>query len=155
LRDGGRFLARAIASGLGSGYFPVAPGTAGSLAALLIGAALLAWSPWALAAAAVAATGTGLWAVARAACGGDPSWVVIDEFAGQWMTMLALARPSPLGLVLAFLLFRLFDILKPGPVGWADRQSGAAGVMGDDLIAGAIAAALLILLRTAFPAILA
>jgi phosphatidylglycerophosphatase A len=53
--------------------------------------------------------------------------------------------------LLAFLLFRLFDIAKPGPVGWADRQHGARGVMLDDVIAGALAAVLVLLARAILP----
>jgi phosphatidylglycerophosphatase A len=53
--------------------------------------------------------------------------------------------------LLAFLLFRAFDILKPGPVGWADRRKGAFGVMLDDVVAGALAAGVIGLLRTAWP----
>jgi phosphatidylglycerophosphatase A len=91
----------------------------------------------------LAATFGGYRAVRRAGIEGDPGWVVIDEFAGQWITLLALARPTVPGLIAAFLLFRIFDITKLGPVGWADRQHGAFGIMADDVIAGIIAAALL------------
>lgn len=80
----------------------------------------------------------------------DPSWIVIDEVAGQFVALLpvslgAAAAGAPVlalwpGWLAAFLAFRLFDIWKPGPVGWADRQGGALGVMLDDLIAGALAA---------------
>ena len=87
-----------------------------------------------------------MWAIRAARVEGDPGWVVIDEIAGQWIAMLALPRPTWLGLLAAFALFRLLDILKPGPVGWADRQGGAVGVMADDVIAGAIAAIVLSLL---------
>ncbi|MDB5379409.1 MAG: phosphatidylglycerophosphatase, partial [Rubritepida sp.] len=60
---------------------------------------------------------------------------------------LALAAASGwVGVMLAFALFRAFDILKPGPVGWADRQKGPFGVMADDVIAGALAAVVLLLL---------
>lgn len=138
-----RSLARLIASGFGSGYAPKAPGTAGSLAALVIGAGLLLLPPWVLPVAVLAASLAGLWAIPVAGGTDDPGWVVVDEFAGQWLAMVALAAPTPLGLLAAFVLFRLLDILKPGPIGWADRQHGAAGVMGDDLIAGAIAAGIL------------
>jgi phosphatidylglycerophosphatase A len=90
-------------------------------------------------------------AIQRAGVDGDPGWVVIDEFAGQWITLLALARPTVPGLIAAFLLFRLFDITKLGPVGWADRQHGAFGIMADDVIAGIIAAVLLGALRLLRP----
>ncbi|HEY0267287.1 MAG TPA: phosphatidylglycerophosphatase A [Rhizomicrobium sp.] len=147
-------LARLVASGFGSGYAPKAPGTVGSLVALVIGAGLLTLPVWVLPAAVLAATLGGLWAVARAGAGDDPGWVVIDEFAGQWLAMMALAAPTPLGLLAAFLLFRLLDIVKPGPIGWADRQHGAAGVMGDDMIAGAIAAGILWAVQSRFPGVL-
>ena len=140
-------IARLIASGFGSGYAPKAPGTAGSLAALIAGAALLWLSPWALLAAAALACMGGVWALRRLAPPGDPGWVVIDEFAGQWLALLGLASPSPFGLLAAFVLFRLFDIAKPGPVGWADRRHGPVWVMADDVIAGALAAGVLAVAR--------
>lgn len=147
-------LARVIASGLGSGLAPGAPGTAGSALAVVIGAGLLSLSPWALPAAIVLATLAGLWAIDAAEGTDDPGWVVIDEFAGQWLAMLPLATLSPPGLLAAFVLFRLFDIAKPGPVGWAERIPGAAGVMADDLVAGALAGALLWAMVRQWPGVL-
>jgi phosphatidylglycerophosphatase A len=135
--------ARFVASGGGAGLLPRAPGTWGSLAALAMGAAMLAASPWLLAAGTVAATIAGFWAIPRAGGDADPGWVVIDEVAGMWLTMLALPAPSWIGLALAFALFRLLDIAKPGPIGAIDRWHGAAGVMCDDLAAGFLGAALL------------
>jgi phosphatidylglycerophosphatase A len=150
-------MARLIAAGGGAGFFPVAPGTAGSVVGVALGVGLLAVSPWALLAGAVAAACGGVVAT-RAATGlgwrgadkNDPGWIVIDEIAGQMIALLALPRPSWLGVALAFALFRLFDIWKPGPVGWADRQGGAFGVMADDVIAGAIAFGILVLARASF-----
>jgi phosphatidylglycerophosphatase A len=84
-----------------------------------------------------------LCAVHAANVKGDPGWVVIDEFAGQWLALFGLAHASFTGILAAFLIFRVLDIAKPGPIGWVDRQHGAAGVMADDLIAGAIATAIL------------
>ncbi len=138
-------LAREIASGFGLGRAPAAPGTVASLAAVAAGARL----GRALPLAALAATVGGTLAVRRLPeVALDPGWVVVDEIAGQWIAMLGLGRrPSPAGLSLAFALFRGLDIAKPGPVGWADRKRGALGVMGDDVIAGAIAAVLLRLAR--------
>jgi phosphatidylglycerophosphatase A len=136
-------LARLIASGFGSGYAPRAPGTAGSLAALAAGWALLHGPAWALPAAILLACLAGWWAIGVAGGADDPGWVVIDEFAGQWIALLPLTHPSPLGLLAAFVLFRLLDIVKPGPIGWADRRHGALGVMADDVIAGGIAAIIL------------
>ena len=76
----------------------------------------------------------------------DPQFVVCDEFlAFAWVYLLVPVNWSTA--VAGFALFRLFDITKPGPVGWADRQPGPLGVMGDDLIAGALAAAALLLME--------
>ncbi len=144
-------LARFIAAGFGTGYAPVAAGTVASAAAALTGAGLLHLSPLALAVAALLATVGGMVAVRRAGVEGDPGWVVIDEFAGQWISLMALARPTLAGLVAAFVLFRLFDVTKLGPVGWADRQHGAFGIMADDVIAGIIAALVLVLVQLLRP----
>jgi phosphatidylglycerophosphatase A len=143
-----------IASGFGSGASPAAPGTAGSLVGLAIGAALLPVSHLLVAAAILIAIAGGLWSI-HAATGqsmlghteadhDDPGWIVIDEIAGQLIALLALHTLSLLGVTSAFALFRLFDITKPGPIGWADRQGGAAGIMADDLLAGLAAAAILL-----------
>ncbi len=136
-------LARLLASGFGSGFVPGAPGTAGAVLGLILGIPLLLAPTGVLALAALVISVVGLWAIRAADVDGDPGWVVIDEIAGQWIALLGLARPTFLGLAAAFALFRLLDIIKPGPVGWADRQGGAAGIMADDLIAGGIAAGIL------------
>jgi phosphatidylglycerophosphatase A len=147
-------FARFVASFCGAGWAPVAPGTAGSLAALLPGVALLALSPFALPVAVLAVSALGLWAVGAAGAEGDPGWVVIDEVAGQWIALLALSGPSLVGVLAAFALFRLFDISKPGPVGWADRRiAGAFGVMADDILAGLLAAGVLGLGRYLLPGV--
>ncbi|MFL5251643.1 MAG: phosphatidylglycerophosphatase A [Rhodopila sp.] len=147
-------LARFIAAGFGTGYAPRAPGTVASAAAVLVGAVLLAVFPPALALAALVATIGGFIAVERAGITGDPNWVVIDEFAGQWIALLALARPTVSGLLAAFILFRVLDITKPGPVGWADRRHGTFGIMADDVIAGAITALVLVMARLLWPELL-
>ena len=137
-------IARAIASGLGAGCLPRAPGTWASLLAAVAGAALLALGHQAIFFAAIAAAIGGVWAIAAAGVGADdPGWVVIDEIAGQFLALLPLGAPRPWPILLGFGLFRLFDIWKPGPIGWLDRRHDALGVMGDDLVAGALAAALL------------
>jgi phosphatidylglycerophosphatase A len=147
---------RLIAAGLGTGFSPVAPGTAGSLLGLALGAALLWASPFLLLAATLLLAFGGMPIVSHAVGipmrpalrpmpgdHDDPGWVVIDEVAGQCLALLALPRPSWGGVALAFALFRLLDVVKPGPIGWADRQGGAWGIMADDLIAG-FAACLLV-----------
>jgi phosphatidylglycerophosphatase A len=164
--------ARAIASLGGVGHVGVAPGTVASLLAAAAGAGLLAWHPAALWIGIVLAVAGGLAAVAAARVDGDPGWVVIDEVAGQWIALLPVARAgSPgfwaggfwpgafwqggfwPGILLAFALFRLFDIAKPGPVGWADRQTGAFGIMADDVVAGLLAALLGLAARVALGAL--
>jgi phosphatidylglycerophosphatase A len=145
-------MAEMIAGVFGIGRFPWAPGTLASFVAVVAGAGLLHFSPWLLAAAAIVATVAGLWAIAATGAGAaDPGWVVIDEVAGQWLTMLALPRPTLPGLLAAFLLFRLLDIAKPGPIGWADRRHDAIGVMADDVIAGLIGAGILLVVRAILP----
>ncbi|HEY3848515.1 MAG TPA: phosphatidylglycerophosphatase A [Acetobacteraceae bacterium] len=144
-------IARGMAAGFGTGFAPVAAGTVASAAATLVGAALLWWSPFALPAAVLLAAFGGLWAVRAAQVEGDPSWVTIDEFAGQWIALLGLSAATPIGLLAAFLLFRVLDVTKPGPIGWADRQHGAAGIMADDLIAGALTAGILWAVRVRWP----
>jgi phosphatidylglycerophosphatase A len=144
-------FARMVATAGGIGLVPLAGGTVASLAALAIGAGLTRLSPWALPGAALLASLGGYWAVRAAHAGDDPGWVVIDEVAGQWIAMLGLRDDRPLGLLAAFALFRLLDIAKFGPVGWADRRKSAGGVMGDDAIAGIIAAAILWATQAAWP----
>ena len=143
-----------IATFFGAGYLKPAPGTWGSLAALPAAYLLHLLGGFPLLA---AATGlvciAGYWATAemtRGKADHDPSEIVIDEVAGQWLAIWAISYPAwthdisitalwP-GWISAFVLFRLFDILKPGPVGWADRKQGPMGVMLDDVIAGILAA---------------
>ncbi|MEX5596608.1 phosphatidylglycerophosphatase A [Pseudophaeobacter sp. C1-32P7] len=147
-------IATAIGTVLGVGYLRPAPGTWGSLVALPLAYGLhLAGGFPLLAAVTLICTAAGLWAAAEMTRGKedlDPSEFVMDELAGQFLALWAISYPSwahgiditalwP-GWVTAFVLFRLFDILKPGPVGWADRKKGAVGVMMDDVIAGIFAA---------------
>lgn len=143
-----------IATAGGVGNLRPAPGTWGSLAALPVALVLLwVFGVWGLVVALAVVIALGFAAAqAEIAASGDddPSHVVIDEVAGQWVALLPVAigaahvgaAPTALwpGWIAAFVLFRLFDIWKPGPVGWADRQGGALGVMLDDLIAGVFAA---------------
>ncbi len=146
-------LARAIAGGFGCGRAPRAQGTVAAAAATLVAAFLLTFAPFLLPILILAALLSGLWAIRRLALTDDPSWVVIDEIAGQWIALLAAARGGPLLLLAGFVLFRLFDILKPGPIRSAERLPGALGVMADDVLAGAAAALLLLAARLAFPAL--
>jgi phosphatidylglycerophosphatase A len=146
--------ARLIATFFGAGLMRPAPGTWGSLAALPVAWAVhVLGGPWALALGALLAFGIGWWATQVETAGRDdpdPSEIVIDEVAGMWIALLpvsfgAAGRGVDVlalwpGIVAAFVLFRLFDIWKPGPVGWADRRHDPLGVMLDDVIAGVFAA---------------
>lgn len=135
-----------LATWFGAGLLPRAPGTWGSLAALPFGVALFWLSgPLGLLAATLAVFLLGLWAshsYEHAAAVKDPGAIVIDEVAGQWLALVP-AGLDPLGVVLAFVFFRIFDVAKPWPVGWADRNlKGAFGIMADDILAGLYAAVL-------------
>ena len=121
------------------GYFPVAPGTAGSAAALVI-YALLAWtgSTPAYVGATVAIFIVGVWAasIAERYFGGiDPGPVVIDEVVGMLIT-LAFVPVSWKSAFIGFIAFRVFDVIKPYPAGRLERLSGGLGVMADDAAAG-------------------
>lgn len=147
-------LARMTGTVFGIGRMRPAPGTWGSLAALPVFWALFMLGGLPLV---LLATGAvfilGVWATTALTEGQsdpDPSEIVIDEVLGQMIALLPLAIAASRhdlsilalwpGWVAGFLLFRLFDILKPGPVGWADRRHDPLGVMLDDAIAGLLAA---------------
>lgn len=134
------------------GLSPVAPGTAGSLGAVLLAPWLFAPLPlWARLAVLAAITVLGTVACHRAerALGRkDPGSVVIDELAGQWLTLAPFATLGLLDYILAFVFFRLFDIAKPPPVRQTERAlPGGLGVMADDLVAGLMAAGALGIVR--------
>jgi len=136
--------ARVAATFFWVGHAPRAPGTWGSLAAMPFAWLLLSHGGWqVLAVAAVLVTLVGFWAsglYAQALGSKDPGEVVIDEVAGQWIALLPAAL-DPVSFAVGFAAFRLFDITKPFPAGWADRKlEGAAGIMIDDLFAGLYAA---------------
>jgi phosphatidylglycerophosphatase A len=134
----------------GVGFSPWAPGTAGSLVALPFAWLIAgAWGAGALAAAAALLIALGWWAssVVVQFVGKDPRIVVVDEAMGQWLALVV--APFDVRYYLAgFALFRLFDVWKPWPVGWADRRvSGGLGVMLDDALAAIYAAGVLLLAR--------
>ncbi len=133
-----------VASWFGFGFINPAPGTWGSLGALPFGVAIFALGGVnALMVAAVIATLVGLWAADRfdkAMDGHDSKMIVIDEVAGQWIALIPAAL-NPALILFAFIAFRFFDILKPWPVSFFDKKvAGAVGVMGDDVLAGLMAA---------------
>jgi phosphatidylglycerophosphatase A len=147
-------VTRLVASFGYSGLLRPAPGTWGSLAAVAAALVLHALGGFpALLVALAVVVPLGWWATRAELSRSDdpdPSWIVIDEVAGMWIALLPVSFGAwhaglpalalwP-GWVTAFLAFRLFDIWKPGPIGWADRRGGATGVMLDDLLAGVFAA---------------
>jgi len=143
-----------LVTGFLTGLAPKAPGTVGSVAALVVWWWWLAPLGWPLQLGVIAAVFVlGIWLshrVARRYGVGDDPAIVIDEFAGLWLALLG-ASAELLPALAGFLLFRLFDIWKPWPVSVADqRVPGALGVMLDDLLAGALA---LIVLQVALLAI--
>lgn len=132
-----------IGTGFGSGFWPWGPGTAGALTGMLIWYALSFMLNSTLLFAVtlsciVVFTIAGTWAVRRLSpfWGSDPHKVVIDEMVGVWVPLLAVPA-SDIWLALAsFVLFRLFDILKPLGIRTLDRRKGAFYVMADDILAG-------------------
>ena len=131
-------LAVFLATAGGAGYAPIAPGTAGSAVGVLL--YILTWQ-WSLAGQLVllfVVSIAGVWAsheAARHFGREDPGPVVIDEVAGQLLTLI-FTGGSPVVLVLGFLVFRALDIVKPWPAGRFEDLPGGFGIMADDLMAG-------------------
>lgn len=130
-------------TGLYSGLSPKAPGTAGSVAALVLGAAvLLALSVETLALLTLLITLMGVREInklEKRTGVHDDGRIVIDEFSGMWITLLII-QPTWPQMILGFLFFRLYDIWKPSFIGKIDRDvPGGLGVMGDDVLAGFVA----------------
>ncbi len=136
----------------GIGQLRPGPGTWASVAAGLVAWGAILVMPVALITTAllvgvVVSTLLGLWcapAAIRHFASGDPAPVVIDEVAGTWLAIAlvpatTLATAPLVSVLVGILLFRVFDIAKPWPVGWFERLPGAVGIMADDLAAGAVA----------------
>jgi phosphatidylglycerophosphatase A len=142
-------LAVLVATWFGCGYSPVAPGTAGSLAALAIGIGLhewLGWSGWNFLLLAAMVSPVAVWAAgetARVKQIKDPSIVVIDEVLGQWITMAGAGELNWTTYLAALALFRLFDVWKPAPVRQLEALPGGVGINADDVMAGVYGAAVL------------
>ena len=138
-----------ISTWFGCGFSPQAPGTAGSVAALVIAVALHAlfgWNRWYFGALAILLMPAAVWAAgvtARTTGIKDPQFVVVDEVVGQWMTLAGAVKLNWITFLAALALFRLFDIFKPAPVRQLEALPGGWGINLDDLMAGVYAALVL------------
>jgi phosphatidylglycerophosphatase A len=135
-----------VATAGGAGLAPVAPGTAGAAVGVVLHLPLAALGPWLYALAVLALLSLGLRAAEAAErffCRKDDGRIVIDEVVGQLLALAPLALPGLgtgwLPVVTGFVAFRVFDVWKPAPVRRAERLGGGAGVMLDDVVAGALA----------------
>lgn len=135
--------AHLVSLGFGAGLSPVVPGTVGTLVAIPIAWALWTWTnDTVLLFAAFAALIGGAWAAQRTGTAlgrADHGSIVIDEI-GAFLLMLYFVGPSPVRVAFAFVLFRIFDIVKPPPIGMVDaRFKTGIGVVADDVIAAGFA----------------
>ena len=135
-----------LALGFGSGAAPKAPGTCGTLVAVLIYWPLSQLSPEHYLLMLLVTSVMGIYICGQTAKDlgvHDHGSIVWDEFVGFWITMFA----APVGwvwVVVGFVLFRFFDIIKPWPISWIDKKiTGGFGIMLDDVIAGVMAAVVL------------
>lgn len=140
-----RKLRSILATAFFVGRIPGAPGTWGSVAAVALFVA--AGMPVGAAGFAVAVGFllVGLWAASGAAASfgeSDPGPIVIDEVAGMWLALVAGGARTAAAVAAAFVLFRIFDIVKPFPICRLERIHGSAGIMADDIAAGLASAAL-------------
>jgi len=142
-----------LAFGFGSGAAPKAPGTFGTLAAIPVYLLLAQLPLWAYIAVLVVTFMFGVYLCDQASKDmgvHDHGGIVWDEFVGYWIAMAAL--PFHWGWIIAgFVLFRLFDILKPFPISWLDKRvHGGFGIMIDDVLAGLFALIILQVVRYSF-----
>jgi phosphatidylglycerophosphatase A len=145
-------IAWVIATWFGCGYVPRAPGTMGTLGAIPLYLLVAQRGQAGVAVAAAVVTGVGVWAasvVARDLKKKDPQIVVVDEVAGLLLTMIPMREVTWLGVVLGFVLFRLFDMLKPWPIRKLEALPGGWGIVLDDVGAGIAGAAVMAGLRFA------
>jgi phosphatidylglycerophosphatase A len=142
-------LANLISTWFGCGRSPVAPGTVGSAAAVLIAIAIERFfnlQPIGFAVLALLLLAPAIWAAgvsARAAKAKDPQFVVVDEVIGQWIALAGARTLNWKSYLAAFVLFRVFDIWKPPPVRQLERLPGGIGINADDAMAGVYAALVL------------
>ncbi|WP_201580551.1 phosphatidylglycerophosphatase A family protein [Psychrobacter glacincola] len=153
--------------GLGSGLPRRAPGTWGTVGGLIVAIPLLSLGFVPFLIITILSCVIGSWICGRTSelmGGHDNPHIVWDEWAGMWLTLLPLSYmgiadgnfwqniaqiSSIVAIIIAFILFRFFDIIKPPPIGWADKKvAGGLGIMLDDIIAGIMAAAVWIIMYT-------
>jgi phosphatidylglycerophosphatase A len=134
-----RQSARQIATWFGCGRVSVGPGTAGSFGAIPLHLLLSLLGPVAHTAVVVAVSAVGIWAAGEHAAElgeKDPQSIVIDEVAGTLIALGLVRSRGPAALIAAFVLFRVLDIAKPGPIERAQHAPGGLGIMADDFLAG-------------------
>jgi phosphatidylglycerophosphatase A len=145
-------VAWTIATWFGCGLVPKAPGTMGTLGAIPLYLLMAHLGRTSVAAAALAVTAVGIWAgtvVARELGKKDPQVVVVDEVAGFLVTMIPVREASWLAVLVGFVTFRLFDIIKPWPARRLEGLPGGWGIVLDDIAAGVFGAVVLVALRLA------
>ena len=137
-----RHPAQLLAFGFGSGLAPKAPGTFGTLAAIPLYLLIADWPILQYTVFIVLASALGVWVcdvASRQLRVHDHPGIVWDEFVGYWITMWAVPSGWP-WVVAGFVVFRVFDIIKPWPVSVLDKEvGGGLGIMVDDMLAGALA----------------
>lgn len=145
------FPERVIVTGLGSGYSPIAPATAGSAVFCLIFWFVPSALTWPGILLILPAFFAGVWLSSRAEneFGHDGGPIVIDELIGQWITLIAVPHTYT-GFVVGFFLFRLLDIWKPLGIRSSQKAPAGWGVMLDDLLAGILGAVILLIARLFF-----
>lgn len=144
-------IANLISTWFGCGYVPVAPGTAGSVAAIVIAWVLVSYLHWGamhfavLCAFALIPAVWAAGATARQMANKDPPRIVVDEVLGQWFALTGATAFNWKSWLGAFCLFRLFDIWKPSPVRQLEALPDGRGIVADDVMAGGYAALVLFL----------
>jgi phosphatidylglycerophosphatase A len=145
-------FANLVSTWFGCGWSPFAPGTAGSAAAVAIAIVLHRYAglaPWHFLVLAVLLSPLAVWAAGVTAVAykiKDPGFVVVDEVLGQWITLAGAATLNWKTYLVAFTLFRLFDIWKPPPVRQLEALPGGLGINADDMMAGVYGALVLLVL---------
>lgn len=156
-KDGFPFFPKMIATSFGAGFLPVAPGTWGALVAIALWIPLYIWASVAVTAiitisAILLYLWAGTWAsnIAEKYWGKDPVVACADETVGQWIALIPVTPLCPWWeIIIAFVLFRFFDIYKPLGIRKMEKFPGGIGMMADDILAGVYSAVLIFILNIA------